>query len=144
MSRKLYSWYPMVKAKSFRNLAPSKYPISGEGWVNYRGGTCELMIDPGIARYYRKLIPQYHNINAPRWSPHITIVREFEKRNNNFGELWYYGYYFPFYYSPKIHFDGTYFYLRCVSKWITKMRKEFGLEPYRFDNCYHITIGNCK
>jgi hypothetical protein len=135
-----------MKARSFKNLAKKlpRFQLKGEGWINYRGRTCELMVDPELARYYRRLIPKHYDVKIPKWAPHITVVRKFEAPNANYSEQWYHGYYFPFVYSPHICFDGTYFYLECSSKWITKMRKEFGLEPYRFNKCYHITIGNIK
>lgn len=121
-----------------------KFKIKSSGWVQYDGNTCRLIIDPNIVKYYRTLFPKTINLNGSKFSPHITIVREWERPNNNFVNKWYDGYYFDFEYSSSINFDGTYFYLQCISKYIKMMREEFDLIPYRKDKCFHITLGHIK
>ena len=116
----------------------------GEGVVEYRGNTCSLIIDPEIVRYYRKLIPKYIECKPPKFTPHITVVREWEKTGWNFLDHPYAGYIFDFVYDPYIHYESPYFYLKCWCREIGMIREEFGLVPYRKDGCYHITIGNSK
>ena len=136
----------MATARSFKNIVPAKrlFPLRGEGWVNYRQNSCTLELPPDIGSFYRSLLPKYIWVNIPNYSAHITIVREWERPNEEFLDRPYDGYYFPFTYSGKIYSDGTYFFLKCDSKMVRQMREEFGLIPYRKDGCLHITIANCK
>lgn len=132
--------------RTFKNVFTKvkKYIVESEGWINYRGNTCVLEIPKPISDYYRSLIPKYLGAKSPKYSPHITIVREWEKPNEEFLNKPYNGCIFSFCYCPKIQFDGKYFYLNCHAKIIKQMRQEFGLETYRMNNCYHFTIGNVK
>ena len=120
------------------------YTLHSEGFVLYKGGTCTLEVPRDFGPFYRYLIPRYMGAHPNKYPPHITIVREWERHNEEFLNRPYEGYIFSFEYSGKIHFDGTYFYLKCRSQMIKQMREEFGLIPYRKDNCYHLTVGNNK
>lgn len=97
-------------------------------------------VDPELTRYYLSLVPKYFCANSQAYPAHVTIIRPFEKPN---------GYIHTaknciIEYNNEIQFDGIYFYLNCWSKEISEIRIKSGLQEYRFNDCFHITIGNVK
>ncbi len=115
------------------------------GTVHFRERTCYATFDKETAKYYYSLIPKYKNVKTQRYSPHITIVREFEKPNRRFFQdrLNFNGLEISYYYSPIILNDRKYYYLNVYSLEIEELRVLFGLKRFRF-NCFHVTIGNTK
>jgi hypothetical protein len=103
-----------------------------------------VWIDPNIALYYRKLMPQYLDLQPQKYPAHITVVRLHKEIPNL--ENWnkYAGEKILFSYENKIYFDGTYYYLNAYSDRIGEIRMELGLPKFRFGNSYHITLGNSK
>ena len=125
---------------------------SAHGLINYGPGIRVIAtIDQGISDFYRNLIPKYYQVQPQKYSAHITIVRT-DKESPKKLEFWnkYQGEKLSFEYSPKIHFDGSYWYLNVWSQQIGDIREELGLPRFRFqemsskDGCYHISIGNSK
>lgn len=114
------------------------------GAVQYRGLSCVLELSKDFGDYYYSLIPKYKNAHKQKYNAHVTIVREFEQRNNLFSKGIYQNYIFHIDYSPDIWYASPYFFLECWSPQIEDLRGLYGLRPYRFDDCYHITIGNTK
>ena len=99
-------------------------------------------IDPSFRNYY-KFIPTYKNAQTQMHRPHITIVRV--GKEYPLGNIWKYDkIQIPFVYSPYINYDGTYYFLNAWSKYIVYIRRELGLKDFRFNNSYHISIGNVK
>lgn len=137
----------MSKARSFKHIKTlPKFPHKSSGWLEYRDNSCVLNIDPSITSFYRKLIPKHVGVKPQKYNPHITIIRSIEIPNSNFHDKPYHGYYFDFYYNGKIFQSGSYFFIPCDSKWFRMIRKELGLNSYRFEDTkqFHITIGNIK
>jgi len=52
----------------------------GEGtlvYSRYRGDFKLIVeVDPGIAVFYRTLIPKSVSIQSPKYTPHITVIRK--------------------------------------------------------------------
>lgn len=115
---------------------------------NYKAA---LHIDQEILNYYKSLIPKYFHVNKPRWSAHITVIRNETPINV---DLWgkYEGKEINFSYSPIIHYDKIYYWLNAFSRDLEQIRTELGLPvfsqytlpPEGYLKCFHITIGNNK
>jgi hypothetical protein len=123
--------------------------LSSIGIFRYTPEKLYIEVDPGIADYYRSLIPKYFKVHTTRYAPHISVVRE-ENPNNKWGL--YNGAQFVFEYDSYIHNDGgVYWWLNVRSKILSNLRVELGLPrwsklsrpPDGSDN-FHITIGNTK
>lgn len=110
--------------------------------VQYRDNSCVGLIDEDFGDYYYSLIPKSKNANKQKYPPHITIVRNFEEVDLSHRYLD--GEKFDFNYSPRINFDGKYFFLDCWSQTVDKIRLYCKIERYRLGNSHHITIGNVK
>ena len=119
---------------------------NGYGW------RLVLDIDPGIALFYRSLIPKWYTANSQAAKPHITIVRAAQPPNT---KAWgkYQGEKIDFYYDPYIHQGGAYWWLNCYSKRLDEIAQELGLSlvnpffdpPARYGKkVWHTTIANTK
>ena len=120
--------------------------IKAVGLVHYYSNSVKLLCDKEIGNYYYSLIPKYKNARRQAYDSHITIVRDFESAlcchdlwDNHRWEI------IPFEYEPIIYESPPYFFLKCWSEDIGKIREELKLPKYRegFD-CYHMTVGNIK
>lgn len=110
-----------------------------------------VSVDPGIALFYRWLIPFWKVANPQRYPAHISLVRkEVPKNLDAWGK--HEGRKVKFLYSPDIQYDKNYWWLNVWSKELDEIRSELGLpvdSPYTrppdgFLRCYHITIANKK
>lgn len=134
--------------------------FGGRVWYSSRGkfrysGSDRLVvdIDPGIASYYRSLIPKSMPVNGTRYAPHVTVVRPTKEVPTNI-TVWkkYEGETVEFCYSPLIHTDGVYFWLNVLCKRLEAVREELGLPilsrftvpPEGFRKFFHATIANVK
>ena len=114
------------------------------GVVKYRDSSCIVELCPDFGPYYFSLIPKYRHANPQRYQAHVTVVRKFEAPNELFQQKLFEGASFLIDYSPKIWYAKPYYFLECQSGHIEQLRALYGLPIHRFDNCYHITIGNDK
>lgn len=130
----------------FQSVGTLKYEkIEGYGF------RLVLEIDPGIALFYRSLIPKWYKASSLRARPHITVVRKIAPKNLN---LWgkYEGEKVEFWYDPDIKTDGvTYWWLNAYSKRLEEIALELGVcfrhkgkPPEGFDTIWHTTIANMK
>lgn len=125
--------------------------FSSTGILHYGPGIRIILnIDQGVADYYRHLIPSYYEVHKQKYAAHITVVRSGREKPTNM-EAWgrHQGEEVAFQYSPEIQFEEPYWYLHVWSARIGEIRKELGLEEFRFNDgsnkrCYHISIGNSK
>jgi hypothetical protein len=110
-----------------------------------------LEIDPGIAEFYRSLIPKWIRVNRPRYTPHISVVRnEIPPLMESWGKFE--GWEIPFCYDSQIHVGQTYIWLNVHSVPLGYARKLLGLTvsseitrpPEGFHQCFHTTIANRK
>lgn len=108
-----------------------------------------LAVDPGIAEFYRSLIPKHHNVKKGKYPPHITIARcepisDKWKRWSN--------YYVLFEYDPYIQNNGSvYWWLNAKCLGLNALRVMCDLDvwseksrPPDGSENFHITIGNTK
>ena len=114
------------------------------GTVVYRDSSCVVELCKDFGPYYYSLIPKYRCANPQRYKAHVTVVRKFEAPNELFQQKLFEGASFFLDYSPKVWYSYPYYFLECQSVHIEQLRTIYGLKPHRFDNCYHITIGNNK
>lgn len=103
-----------------------------------------LLVDQGIADFYRSLIPKSIPILPQRWPAHVSIVRRQHPKNM---EYWrkHENEQIEFEYSPIVTWDETYYWLNVKCLRLEEIRVELGLDrhpPWR--NLYHITVGNVK
>lgn len=109
-----------------------------------------LEVDPELHRYLRGLIPSRFTCKVPRYSPHITVVRNEPPRvAENWGK--YEGKLVSFTYDPFLNYDGTYWWIKCYSEELILIRLELGLasshhhtRPPTDEECFHSTVGNSK
>jgi hypothetical protein len=111
-----------------------------------------VLIDPGLADFYRSLIPKWIRVNRPMYPPHISVVRKEPVIPNT--DAWgkYDGEEVTFVYSNIIHSGKLYFWLNVFSKRLEEIRVELGLPvsseftrpPCGFEKCFHTTLANCK
>jgi len=105
-----------------------------------------------VSAYYRSLIPKYLGAIAPRYKPHISVVR---KDNILAEKMYIWGKYeaqeVSFVYGDQIKTDGLYFWLTVYSKQLEELREELGLplwnekeKPQGFHQSFHVTIANMK
>ena len=112
-----------------------------------------MEVDPGIADFYRSLIPKWLPVNKTRYDPHVTIVRE-AKEEPVHKEHWgkYEGEKVPFLYSPEVQTGKVYYWMNVFCKRLEDIRIELGLPvvsqytlpPEGFRKCFHCTIANSK
>ena len=112
-----------------------------------------MEVDPGIAMFYRSLIPKYLPCNGTRYAPHVMVVRE-EKEEPVNKAAWgkYEGARVPFLYSPVVHQGKVYYWLNVFCVRLEDIRIELGLPavsqytlpPEGFKKFFHCTIANTK
>jgi hypothetical protein len=126
-----------------------------EGVLHYSvepevGHKLSVTIDPGIADLYRALVPKVVRIQKPRFPPHISVIRKESVPNL---DLWgkYEGLEVDFEYDSYIYNDETYYWLRCYSPALVRIRRDLGLDDLSFlarppdlADCFHTTLGNTK
>ena len=132
--------------------------LSAEGKFRYSrpDGGYRLVVDLGwdFAAYYRALMPKAMAVQAPRWKPHVTVVRVNKDKPKKLG-AWgkYEGQTIRFNYDPYIRLDKIYYWLNVWCDDLADIRKELGLPPRNrwtrppsgdFKECFHTTIGNMK
>lgn len=110
-------------------------------------------IDPGIAEFYRSLIPKYIDWNRPRYAPHVTVIRS-EMEEPLVKEAWgkYEGEEIEFFYDPQIKEGSVYFWLDVYCVKLENIRLELGLPatsmytlpPEGFKKVFHTTLANKK
>jgi hypothetical protein len=107
-------------------------------------------VDKELVRFSRALVPKTIHLNSTRYAPHISIIRKEVPPNL---DLWglHEGKEISFEYNPYIFNGEVYYWLRVFSVQIEKIRLELGLLRYSSwsrppdgQDCFHITIGNCK
>lgn len=103
-----------------------------------------LLVDQGIADFYRALIPKYIPHSAQMYPAHVSVVRHFQPPDmTRWGE--HEGEQVEIEYESIIRNDNTYFWLDVRSEILMRFRVELGLDPYPpWRNRYHITIANSK
>ncbi len=118
--------------------------IKSKGLFKYDDNRAFVLVDQGIADFYRSIIPKSIFVNPQRYPAHISVVRnEIPPNMTVWGK--YQGIEIDFEYFPTIMQDETYFWLDVRCNKLEEIREELGLKafpPWR--NMYHITIGNCK
>lgn len=118
-------------------------------------------VDPGIAKFYRALIPKYIRHNSQLHDPHISVIRREVPPNLVFWDR-YAGEEIEFFYCPIVcPLAGTdnspYFWLNAYSLRLEAIRNELGLSiapkhpshsvyppPPPFTKKWHITVANRK
>lgn len=119
---------------------------SSEGFLRYDPGPntrIVLLVDQGLADYYRRLIPRHIEVKPQRHAAHITVFRTGLEHTDSPAWGRHDGEIVPFTYDGQIfHHDG-YFYLEVESERLDAIRRELWL-PRHFDPVkgHHITIGN--
>lgn len=108
-------------------------------------------IDPGIARFYRSLIPKFQFVRPQMYNSHISVVR---KETPTILDFWgeYDGKLVEVTYDSYVHNDDKYYWLNVYSKDLENIRAKLGLQPKDkyllppegFTSVFHMTIGNCK
>ena len=98
-------------------------------------------VDPGIALFYRSLIPKHISWRPPMHKPHISVVRKGKEPLN---KIIYNNEIIEYEYDNYIYLDNKYVWLKAYSSRLEQIRLELGLPRHRFDDCYHITIANFK
>ena len=122
------------------------YSVLEEG-VSYK---LTALVDPGVAEFYRHLVPKTQKCQPGRYAPHVTVVRnEFPQNMEKWGL--YEDKEVDITYSTFLRYDGTYWWLDCYSKFLEQVREELGLPRFGKWNmppdgkaCFHMTIGNSK
>lgn len=115
------------------------------GTLHYDTNKLVLLIDQGIADYYRSLIPKSHKFNRQMYDAHISIVRK-----ESPPKMSYWGIYeneeVEFTYHPIVRWDETYYWIDVdPNERFKQIRLELGLSECRsYSGKYHITIGNKK
>ena len=121
-------------------------------YTNTDGHRLVLECDKDLAAYYRTFIPKSFGAIAPRWPPHITIVRA----GKEIPDIAHWGKYegkeVPFKYGNIICWDSIYFWLRCFCVQLEGIRTELGLPvesvytrpPDGHKKIFHMTIANLK
>ncbi len=109
-----------------------------------------VAIDPGIASFYRSLIPKYLHVNKPMYEAHISVVRNAVPPHM---QAWskYQGAEVDFEYETFIYNDELYYWLNVYSYRLEDIRLELGLKPWGDvtkspdgRHKFHITLGNLK
>ena len=114
---------------------------------------CVAEIEQSLSNYYRALMPNWLNVQRPRWPAHVTVVRPGKEEPKNL-EFWekYEGKETKLFYSPEIQQGKIYWWLDFYSVELEEIRKELGLYyvsrdfpcPEGFRKAFHMTIGNRK
>lgn len=116
------------------------------GILSYGPGyKASVLVDPGIAEFYRSLIPKWEPVALQLYAPHITVVRS--KFETPTAGIWgaREGEKVEFSYEPVIYCDWFYFWLDAHSEQICQIREEMGLPPCRYGrDRHHISLGNVK
>jgi hypothetical protein len=142
------------KLRGENGRTPNYEMYESIGILNYSGiNRLVLQIDQELADFYRSMIPKYLPTNRPRWAAHVTVVRE-HKEEVVKREAWgkYEGHQVPFFYSPIIECDNTYYWLNVFCVRLEEIRIELGLSavsrytlpPSGFRKVFHTTIANSK
>ncbi len=125
----------------------STYSSSGIIQYGYVGSRIICLVDKELVRYYQSLIPKWIRWQPQKHAAHITVVRELkEKIRQEYLGLWgkYEGKSAKFEYNTTIHSDETYFWLNCHSVEFENIRVELGLEKFRMNGSFHISLCNRK
>lgn len=132
--------------KQFEMVGTLHYSVLEPG-VSYKLTT---VVDPGIAEFYRSLVPKHLKCQRGRFAPHVTVVRNEVPPNM---EKWgaYEGKEVVIEYDPFLEYDGVYWWLNCHSSFLEQIREELELPVWDKwnmspdgQNCFHMTIGNSK
>lgn len=104
-----------------------------------------LLVDQGLADYYRRLIPKYIDVRPQRHAAHVTVVRGGYETPDRTAWGKYEGEVIPFDYTNEILLHDGYFYLRVECDRLDAIRHELGL-PTFFDPVkgHHVTVGNAR
>ena len=114
------------------------------------GHRITLLVDQGLANYYRSLIPKTERVIKPRWDAHITVVRpeyEIPPKIRYWGD--YEGLKVEFPYDPYLLNGNGYYWINVWSLRLEAIRTELGLEnfsrypmlPKGYSKTFHITVG---
>jgi hypothetical protein len=115
-----------------------------------------VVVDPGIADFYRSLIPKWITVNRQMYPPHISVIRKEISPIWTYEMIRYWGKYdgqeVSFRYSNIIHSGKMYYWLNAFSTRLEEIRVELGLPvsseytrpPCGFSKCFHITLANVK
>lgn len=107
-------------------------------------------VDPGIAQFYRSMIPKWITLNPQKYPPHISVVRKEIPPNLT---IWgkYEGEEISFDYTNEIFHGRVYYWLNAYCTRLEQIRAELGLvesteytRPPDGRKCFHITLGNMK
>jgi hypothetical protein len=126
--------------------------FKSQGRLQYSQDPVKLIVqvDPGIAYFYRALIPKYLRVKGQAYPPHISVVRKVIPPNM---EVWgkYEGQKVEFEYDTYVFNDSTYYWLNVWSYDLEAVRKELGLKPFGDvtespdkRHRFHLTLGNTK
>ncbi len=125
--------------------------FKSEGILHYGSTKLIVKVDPGIAYFYRSLIPKSIYIDPQKYKPHISVVRNETPANmENWGK--YENQKIEFSYGNQIYNGQVYWWINAFSTQLEEIRIELGLSiseyytqpPDGFNKCFHITLGNCK
>ena len=112
---------------------------------------CVLLVDRGIAEFYRALIPKAQPWQIPMYPTHITVARTGIEKVSD--KLWGYGSgrRVHFTYDPYVWIGKTYIFLDAFSSELEDIRENLGLPRQRMPHpvakdyyCFHLTIANLK
>jgi len=131
---------------SFKSQGVLKYSVL-EPNVSYK---LTMVVDPGIAEFYRSMVPKHEKCKPGRYAPHVTVVRnELPPNMTKWGA--HEGLKVEFEYDALIWHDETYWWLDCYSEFLESVRVGLGLPAYSewnsppsMKSCFHMTIGNSK
>jgi hypothetical protein len=128
------------------------FSSSGKLTYDHDKRRCIVLVDDGIAQFYRSLIPKSQKWMKPMYRTHITVVRTGKETVSD--NLWGYGdgMTVNFTYDPYVWIGKVYIYLDAYSDDLKKVRVNLGLSPLRMPHpsmtdareCFHITIANMK
>lgn len=121
---------------------------TSSGLLKYRDSSLVVETDTELSRYYFHMLSldiDVKYINKPRYSPHITVIREGEV-SPDILSLKKYNTHVDFEYENTVENDGVYFYIPVKpNDFLSCCRYEYGLDwCYDKKKGFHITIGNIK
>jgi hypothetical protein len=131
--------------------------LRAKGRLNYSmdhvGYRLVITLSRDFGAYYRSLIPKSLPVQAPKYPPHVTVIRSGRDVPTNL-EAWgkYQGDIIEFQYPSYVHVGRDYYWLEVWCDRLEEIRVELGLQPVSQwtrppggrARCFHTTIGNRK
>jgi hypothetical protein len=116
--------------------------------VTPQGEKLVLEVDPGIVDLARALVPKAVRLNRQKFAPHATVVRD---EPGHLALSPFHEVRVEFEYESEVRNNNVYYWLNLHCPRLNAIRVELGLpfwnwacRPPDNQDCFHITIGNCK